>query len=150
MERLFLTAWMIMIANGVVANTSIPDLSNSFWIHDLTEPSSVLICPAGDGQHFEAARTMGGSIVDATITLTLLDQFHNPIAQYPFEDLWLSVPGMSLCIGGSVADTSTDIHGRTTFSLPKFMGGIQSGDLDVVINLSDLVIFAQHLGHTCP
>jgi hypothetical protein len=68
----------------------------------------------------------GGSIANAgaTITVTLLDAGLLPVANFPFQDIYLDDPGdfsIALCQGGSTADANTDALGVTT------IGGIIAG-----------------------
>jgi hypothetical protein len=77
--------------------------------------------------------------INATVTLTLKDQFGSPIFGYPYTDMWIesSSKALSVCAGGSTADADTDILGNTTFSNPMFAGGTGAG-LIIMINGSAL------------
>lgn len=86
----------------------------------------------GQGNPINGAKAAASSTpVDATITVTVIDTFGNPIFQYPFEDMWLETAngGLLLCNGGSVSDASTDVNGQTTFSGTLFAGGCSFYDL---------------------
>lgn len=99
-------------------------------------PASVLTMPDGSGQPLNMCYGSGGTIVDATITVEILDSWGgNPIPYYPAEDVWLetSGDGLSLCPGGSIADHDTDIHGQTTISHPIYGGGNSSGETTHVL-----------------
>jgi hypothetical protein len=124
-----------------IAVTGIPDLGNSYATCAAGSTLvSVVVCPDGDGDRLDEAQAGGGSLIDATITLTLLDGSMDPIYLFPFEDLWLDANGLELCAGGSVADASTDINGQTTWTRPLHAGGC-SGDSStrVYINGSALI-----------
>ncbi len=109
------------------------------------------------------ARALGGvACVDATITLTLLDSFFDPVVGAPAEDLWLetTLSGLVLCPGGSIADSPTDSEGQTTWSRALRAGGhsdreagehvivriglradpwaTYSGDADIIFNSPDI------------
>ncbi len=176
-RTVLLTISVVLLSFSTAGATSgIPDLDNSSWSHGLIDPAGILVCPLGDGTDLGSALSISGGLVDATITLTMLDSSNLPIANFPAEDMWIEVPGMSPCIGGSIADSATDYSGVTTFSNPLLMGGIQNGDLEMFINgsvvnhgesvehtflspdlsgdhqinLTDTVMFSEHLGHNCP
>lgn len=98
---------MVLGLTGV-ASAGIPDETQS------TASSAggvVMITPAGTG----------GSIADAgaTITVTVLDAGMLPVANYPFQDIYVDDPGngaIYLCQGGSTADFDTNNNGVTTIS----------------------------------
>lgn len=82
--------------------------------------------PDGGGQALSAVYMYGGAIADATITVTMLDIFGDPIHNFPAEDIWLAGPPGSplvFCIGGNLADGPTDYNGQTTFTQPVQAGG---------------------------
>jgi hypothetical protein len=133
--------------------------------------ASVFVLPNATGANFAVASLPGGT-VDATITVTLVDEFGDPIFLYPFEDMWLetSLGGLVFCPGGTVADASTDALGETTFSNPIAGGGNSLGEVvmvmiagaplvdtvnltfnsadingDLLVNLSDIVNFTPML-----
>ena len=99
------------------------------WIYAETVASelvSVYCRPDGNGQPLNAVYAHGGTIVDATITVTILDMYGDPIVGYPAEEIWLEgPPGSELvfCFGGSLADGPTDQNGQTTFSQAVQAGG---------------------------
>lgn len=115
---------MVLGLTGV-ATAGIPDETQS------TASSAggvVLITPAGTG----------GSIADAgaTITVTVLDQGGLPVANFPFQDIYLGHPGdnsIALCQGGSTADFNTNASGVTTIS-GVISGGGWSTTTQVYIN----------------
>lgn len=88
--------------------------------------------PNGSGDSLHMARMYGGGLMDATITLTLVDSNSNPVAGYPAEDIWLDVldPGVGdyiPCPAGNIADGPTNSAGQTTFSNSLRAGGSGSG-----------------------
>lgn len=71
-------------------------------------------------------------MVNATITLTLIDAGSNPVSGYPPEDIWLDIlnpsPGTWIpCPAGTIADGPTNELGQTTFSNSLRAGGPGSG-----------------------
>ena len=87
-----------------------------------TEDVSVMICPACDGRPFSSAMTFGGIVVmDATIEVYLRDVLGLPIANVPFEEIW--VDNDSLCFCPGTADFNTDVTGYTEFALSPCGGG---------------------------
>ena len=99
------------------------------------QPVTLFSLPSGEGDSLNNARDrLTGARVDATITLTLCDDIGNPIAYFPFEDIWLesTFGGMLPCPGGTVADTDTDAFGQTWFTGPLKVGGtmdVPAGEL---------------------
>jgi hypothetical protein len=133
-------ACTLMIGVATFAMAGVPDLQESTaaptWNSGLM---SLYNLPNGGGQAFNQARYWDGAvsqIVDAEITLTVLDSSLNPVAVYPFEDMWLESRdgGMFLCPGGSVADASTDVNGVTHWTVPLRTGGYSTDLLQVMIN----------------
>jgi hypothetical protein len=124
----------------------------------------------GAGYPFTAAHLPDGSVVDATITLTLLDDYGQPIPHHAGEDFWLdtSAGGLVYPAGGTIADGPTDENGQTRWRNPLAAGGCSVGETvhvmvagqplnqpglhlafvsadingDMVVNLADLSIFA--------
>ncbi|RKZ13207.1 hypothetical protein DRQ53_11545 [bacterium] len=102
-----------MLLMAGVASAGIPD--------DTTSTASsaggvVMITPSGAGASLASA--------GATVTVTVLDVGSLPVANYPFQDIWLDDTGdaaISLCQGGSAADANTNASGVTT------IGGVISG-----------------------
>ncbi|MCP4292397.1 MAG: hypothetical protein GY780_11260 [bacterium] len=89
------------------------------------EALSLFVLPSGTGPSFSAAQLLGGSEVDATITVTLEDCFGDPVAGFPAEDLWLESvdDGLIVCPGGNSADVPTDENGMAYFLNPLMAGG---------------------------
>lgn len=137
------------------------------------EGASVFVVPNGAGESFTNAFLPGGDSIDATVTVTLVTNFGNPVVAYPAEDLWIGTDadGLVLCGGAGTPDGDTDVNGQTTWtaspaaggssageSLIVYVAGVQlptsvdllfnSADLngDLQVNLSDISVFTQALG----
>lgn len=100
------------------------------WDWELTENVHILVTPAGSGTPLSAADSPGGGQADATIRVQLwIDDGDtgtpNPhaVANFPAEDIWLEIPGLSYCFWQNNADGPTDSEGWFTFSGPLRMGG---------------------------
>lgn len=100
------------------------------WNWEHTENVRILVTPGGNGTLLAAADYPGGRQVDATIRVQLwIDDGDtgtpNPhaVANFPREDIWLEIPGLSHCGWGVLADGPTDSEGWFTFSGPLDMGG---------------------------
>lgn len=127
----------------------VPDLVNSNADLPAGLPQvSVFLTPDGTGNLMTEARAITTpplDVVDATITVTLLDAGMNPVFAYPFEDMWLetTLGGLAACTNGTLANANTDINGVTTFVGPFYAGGYSNkvaGELtQVIINGSPLV-----------
>jgi hypothetical protein len=95
--------------------------------------------PNGLGSTFALARSTGG-IVDATITMTVLDGGGVPVANFSANDMWLEkavVAGTGnflACTGGTTADVNTSALGVTTWAAPLRAGGWSTSNTVVVIS----------------
>ena len=108
--------------------------------------------PNGLGTTFANARSTGG-VVNATITLTVLDGGGVPVANFSANDMWLekevvaSTGNFAACTGGTTADLNTNASGVTTWAAPLRAGGWSTSKTLVVINgdgnanLSDIPLF---------
>ncbi len=103
----------------------VPDLDLSTAVSAATEPVSVFTLPDAAGFGLDHAFAYGGTVTDATITVTLVDATLQPVVNYPAEDIWLQTTsgGLQVCPGGSVADGDTDANGQTAFKQPVAGGG---------------------------
>lgn len=127
----------------------VPDLVNSNADLPVGTPQvSVFLTPDGTGNLMTEARAINTpplDVVDATITVTLLDAGMNPVFAYPFEDMWLetTLGGLVACTNGTLANANTDINGISTFVGPFYAGGYSNkvaGELtQVIINTQPLV-----------
>ena len=133
-------ACTLLIGFATFAMANVPDLQESTAAPAFNSGQIALYnLPNGGGQAFTQARYWNGSateVVDATITLTVLDSSLNPIYLYPFEDMWLESRdgGMFICPGGTVADLATDINGQTQWIVPLRAGGFSVDLMQVMIN----------------
>lgn len=99
--------------------------------------------PNGLGSTFAQARSTGG-VVNATITLTVLDGGGVPVANFSAADMWLekevvaSTGNFIACAGGTTADANTNASGVTTWAAPLRAGGWSTSKTLVVINGSAL------------
>lgn len=100
--------------------------------------------PDGTGSPFYEARQTTG-VVDATITLTVLDGGGAAVANFSASDMWLekevvaNTGNFIACSGGTIADTNTDAMGVTHWILPLNAGGWSTSKTIVVINGSALL-----------
>jgi len=171
LRRFLLGALVLSLASFAVAG--VPDLNASTASIDASaEGASVYVVPNGTGAGFDEAYAPGGAIVDATISVTLIDTNGDFLFLYPVEDLWLETSGGGLvaCEGGATADAATDINGETQFQNPMNAGGNSFGEItqvmvagaalgatvnlvynsadingDLLVNLSDVTAFTQML-----
>jgi hypothetical protein len=168
-RHLWLTIMILLVP--VVAFGDIPDMNNCSISTRATEDVSIMICPGCDGYPFTAAQKFGGEYMDATIDVYIRNGVGQPVANFPYQDLWLDDPFLCFCLGGSDADADTDENGHTQFSFPLCGGGYSENfdlggyvagnafiqnplphiktnspdiNCDLVVNLSDLALFAQH------
>jgi len=93
--------------------------------------------PNGLGATFAQARTTTG-VVNATITLTVLDGGMVPVANYSANDMWLQpvagVGNFNACTGGTTADLNTNASGVTTWAAPLRAGGWSTNNTQIIIN----------------
>lgn len=170
-----LLAILSLLVASLATGADIPPL-DMFEAH-IAAPSHVWVTPEGDGPALTAAYAQDGSgIVDATITVVLLDWNGDPIAGYPREDVWidgLASLAFDFCPAGTIADTDSDAAGEMLFYSPLLAGGqvhpddgisimvagdtstelavplsINSPDIsgDLMVNLTDVAMFVQALG----
>ena len=129
---------VLLVSATAVAQTGIPDLNQSTLERDDTGPSalSIMVVPDGSGPPLTQAVRPDGTIASAGLTATVRDGANFPVANFPFEDLWLeSFDGdLAPCIGGTTADANTDINGQTRFETPLRAGGWTEGPLLLMLN----------------
>jgi len=158
---------LILAAVPAMANIPSPDLC----MLQMEPYAAVLyILPSGAGSTFTDAR-LNGEVVDATLTLTVVNNLGDPIENYPAEDIWLQPGGDSFSSCGLVnPDSNTDANGQTQWVQPLLGGGnslgwgvqaVIAGDQvlvaaalqfvsadmngDLIVNLSDITVFTQGL-----
>lgn len=169
MTRCACLVFALVLAVPAMANIPFPDLcllENAAG----SDGAVVYVVPDGTGNTFDDAR-LNGTVVDATLTLTVNNNVGNPIENYPAEDIWLVTTG-----GGFVPcdfahpDAATDAAGQTQWVQSPFAGGnsltedaqafiagdavpgavsvhFVSSDItgDLTVNLSDVSIFTPAL-----
>jgi len=125
-------------SHGAMACTGIPDLDRSIISQTFEGLATLLNIPDGSGSPVTEARTADGTVVDATIHLTIITFCNGdePVVGFPAEDMWLESMGggMVPCIGGTTADYATDQDGHTQWSLPLMAGGWDEGNCRVMVN----------------
>ena len=130
----FLAAGAALACDG----TGIPDLDQSIvsWGLPGGYSATLLVVPDGSGPAFTGARLSNGTLVDATITLTMVDACGDLICCVPAEDMWLESQdqGLVLCAGGSIADHNTSQLGRTEWTAPLKAGGHSQSACRVLVN----------------
>ena len=180
MIRIFTICILTLAGLIAVAAANTPDPNLSFAeIPPAAVGAGLTVAPDGSWAPFTEAYDPFGALVDATITLTLLDSQGDPVVAYPVEDIWLETTngGLVSCIGGTNPDWVTDMMGQTQWVDPLRAGGCSVGEMtvvyvqgdplssspldlvfrsfdfngDLVVNLTDIVIFTQSIGsyHQC-
>jgi hypothetical protein len=134
-----LLACSLVVGMASFAMAGVPDLALSTATTAATEPVSLFNLPSGAGSELEFdAQAFGGSVMDATITLWLVDGLGDPIISYGFEDMWLetTLGGLSACTAGTTADQNTDDVGMT-----RWINALQAGgSTDPATELTVVVI----------
>lgn len=129
---------VFFIAQPCLAQSGIPDLSHcvAYIAYEGPGTPSLLVVPDGDGNPFTEAHDEEGNVVDATITLIMLDNMDFPIANFPFEDCWLESidGGLVACNGGTTGDANSDINGMMEWVNPMFAGGFSEELVQVYVN----------------
>lgn len=123
---------LLAMAQGV------PDLYNSHTECAFSGPGTATLytLPDGTGAPFSQAQDELGNVVDATITLTLLEANDYPIVDFPSEDIWLESENFGLvpCMGGTSPNENTDLNGVTHWTHPLQAGGHDQGQCRVFVN----------------
>ncbi len=137
MKTLLILALISFVSVPVLAS-GIPDpfLSHVVCAYEGTEHVTILNFPDGTGFSFQEARDQNGNMVDATITLYLRDSNNDPIADFPWEDMWLQSEdgGLFICFWGTSPDANTDMNGMTQWVFPLRAGGSSQAPLEVLVN----------------
>ena len=129
-KRIAVFAIVLVMSVATIAAAGVPDLLLS-TASTAAPPGVTPVLynlPNGLGSTFAQARTTGG-VVNATITLTVLDGGGVPVANFPASSMWLQkevVAGTGnfvACTSGTIADANTDASGVTTWTLPLRAGG---------------------------
>ena len=162
---------LVLAAVPAFANIPFPDLcilDNAAG----SDGATVYCVPSGIGADFTDGRLVGGTPVNATLTLTVVNSEGGPIENYPAADMWLVTTGGGL-VTCSPANpgANTNASGQAMWvdaleaggnsltemsqamidglSVPntadvKYVSCDINGDLSV--NLSDITVFTQALG----
>ena len=116
---LFLSSFVLVpaLAERATADTTgIPCEYFSCWTEGT--PTVVLASPAGSAPTVaEQGLVIHVEVLDCTLT---------PIANFPFQNIWLGDTGtgeLAYCPDGTIADANTDSEGRTTITGPLSAGG---------------------------
>ena len=131
-RRLLLGITVLSLAS--VAWAGVPDLILSSAVTAFPG-ASVFNLPSGTGDRLDEARGPGGATVDATITVTLVDNALNPIFAYPFDDMWLETSGDGLvyCASGTTSDAATNVDGQAFWRSALAAGGSSGGEVTLVL-----------------
>lgn len=129
---------VLLLGSTAFACVGVPDLDRSIIRQAFEGLATLLVIPDGSGPPVTEALTGDGTVVDATIHVTIIGNCNgdDPVANFPFEDMWLESIGGGLvpCQGGATADSNTDVEGHTQWSLPLRAGGYDEGNCRVVVN----------------
>ena len=128
----------VLSSSPSLACTGVPDLDLSVVWQAFEGLATLLVVPDGSGPPVTEARTADGTVVDATIHLTVITYCfgEDPVPDFPREDMWLESigGGLILCQSGSIADANTDLEGHTQWSQPLKAGGYDEGNCRVMVN----------------
>lgn len=138
-RKLMICALVVCVAASAWAN--VPDRTESYATSaNGTTLMSLFCLPSGAGKSFTEAFINGGTgpNYDCTITLVVNNAAGDPIANWPFEDLWLETTGggmMLPCPAGTTADFNTDADGITSWNAALLCAGSSEGeDMQVMIS----------------
>jgi hypothetical protein len=172
MKRCACLIFALALAMPALAEIPYPDLC-SLSNPEGTDGAVVFTLPNGMGNALDNAR-LGGAVVNATLTLTVVNNQGDPVAAYPAADMWMiSAAGGLVTCDLVHPEGPTDGNGQTTFLSPVAGGGnslmedaqaVIEGDLvpttapvhfvsadisgDLSVNLSDITLFTQDLNGT--
>ena len=125
---LFLLAGLILYSGAGVAR-DFPDIWGE-WTWEHGEPVHIIVAPGCSAQELSDADYFGPVPVDGTVRIQLWIREAGtnppppyPLANFPREDIWLEIPGATVCLGGAMADENSDAEGWITFSRHLEMGG---------------------------
>ena len=137
---IFLTVFLLCLLVIPAAYAESTGIGGPYGEYDMAyqgpETLTLLVVPDGSGNTFNQASLPFGGQADATITLLLKGADNDPIAHFPFEDMWLESrdAGLVPCRGGTTADANTDAAGITTWATPLHAGGHSQSLMDVIVN----------------
>lgn len=129
---------VIFFCSAGLADTGVP------WVGWITpanlDEASLLVMPDGSGYSLHYAQYFGGDYADASIEVGLIDNNGNPIANFPWEDIWLDPETVTAIFcypnlyPGFPADRNTDANGVTSFEIAFQGGGWTEGPIWVYLN----------------
>lgn len=159
---------LALLCIAAPAPAGIPCEILTAWVEG--EPQFAVISPGGGAPSL----TEQGIVIHVEI----MDCTYTPIANFPFQDIWVSDIGngeLNICQGGSVADANTGEDGQTTISGHIFGGDhtengtmvyvnglqVENGPLpldfvspdingDLIVNLNDFSLFGMDYSTTAP
>jgi hypothetical protein len=98
---------------------------------------SLFVLPDGTGSPLSSGMGFGGNEVDARVSVHLIDTEGYDIANFPFEDMWLSSESTTVqyCgFVGFIAEMNSDYFGELVFSMPLAGGGSSEGSIWFYLN----------------
>ena len=125
---------LLSSASPTMADTAFPYVGSIEQANNVE--ASVYVLPDASGPPLTEAMEFGGQQIDATITVRLVDCWGTPIADFPWEDIWLETEseGSGPCYPlGFSAHSTTDNNGETNFSLSLAGGGWTEGPVWVYV-----------------
>lgn len=160
---------LVLVAGSALANIPFPELcvlENAAG----SDGAVVFVNPDGSGRTFDDAR-LAGNPVDATLTLTVVNNVGDPLANVAVEDMWIVSTGGGLVPCSMIyPDDVTDANGQASWVQSPNAGGnsigedaqafiagdpvpgpvavqFVSSDIngDLQVNLSDIVAFTNAL-----
>jgi hypothetical protein len=137
-----LLAGLVILAGPILANPiPVPYVGQIVFMPP--GEATILMVPDGSGPPLTAARDAQGNLVNATIRVQFVDDFWNPVAGVPRDEVslwfeWSTGPAKGCDMGnghlGLFADGPTDGDGWATFSLPLEGGGWNAGPCWIWVN----------------
>jgi len=129
--KLFLIVLLLLTCSPVFAQSTdipCPPMVVYEMVYQGSETPIIFNAVDGSGAAFNQAHLPDGTVVDATLTVTILDCMGNPVANYPADLLWLQPLGDDhiYCIAGGHPDFDTDENGITQWSQPLLAGGFSN------------------------
>ncbi len=131
---------VLVLSSAALAIAGIPDpfeTTASFPDGYNNETIVLFNLPDGSGSPFTNAQVFNdGAPIDATISMIVRDSGGVPVENLPRDDMWLISldGGMIPCVGGTIADFSTNSLGETEWSNPLDAGSWSLGFTQISIN----------------
>ena len=128
--RFTIVLLLLICSSAFAQNTDIPcpPMVVFEMVYQGSESPIVFNAVDGSGDAFNEAHLPDGTVVDATLTVTITDCMGYPLANYPAGSLWLQPLGEDhiYCIAGGHPDFDTDENGVTQWSQPLLAGGFSN------------------------